>query len=84
MLSSETLENYRRMTSGERLRLTLDLTHESLKALLSGAPEQVERRLELLQLQNDQRNLAILTGIARTKRQKVATLDDEDNRTSSL
>ena len=84
MLSPETLETYRQMTPGERLRLTLDLTNESIKALLSGSEEQVDRRFELLRLQNEQRNLAMLTGIARTKRDMVRVLDNEVNRTSAL
>ncbi len=84
MLSPETLETYRQMTPGERLRLTLELTNESMKALLSGSEEQVDRRLELLRLQNEQRNLAMLTGIARTKREMVRVLDNEVNRTSAL
>lgn len=37
MLSRETLENHRRMTPGERLRLTLDLTKDAAKALLHGS-----------------------------------------------
>ena len=84
MLSPETLEMYRRMTPGERLRLTLDLTNTALAALLSGEVQQVDRRLELLRLQNTQRNLAMLTGIARTKLKTEAVRDDEVNRASSL
>jgi len=84
MLSPETLETYRHMTPGERLRLTLDLTHESLKALLSGPAEQVNRRLELLKLQNEQRNLAMLTGIARTKQKAIEVFGNENDRASAL
>lgn len=70
MLSPETLETYRRMTPGERLRITLDLTAEATKALLCGPKEVVQRRLELLARQNDQRNRAMLEGIARTRKPK--------------
>jgi hypothetical protein len=35
--------------------------------LLRGTPEQVDRRFELLRRQNDERNLRMLTGIARTR-----------------
>lgn len=72
------------MTPGERLRLTLDLTDSALKALLSGEAEQVDRRLELLHLQNEQRNLAMLAGIAKTKWKRESSDDDEVNRASSL
>jgi len=67
MLSPETLESYRRMTPGQRLRLTFDLTGEATKALLAGSPETIDRRLMLLSKQNDHRNQAMLSGIARTR-----------------
>ncbi len=67
MLSPETLEAYRQMTPGQRLRLTLDLTNMAQKALLSGTKEQVAKRFELLNRQNDERNLAMLTGIAKSR-----------------
>ncbi len=68
MLSPETLERYRRMTPGERLALTLELTEESEPYLLFGTPEQVNRKFELLQRENDERNRRMLTAIARTQR----------------
>ncbi len=68
MLSRETLEQYRRMTPGERLQLTLQMIEENVPYLLRGTPEQVDRRFELLRRQNDERNLRMLTGIARTRR----------------
>jgi hypothetical protein len=67
MLSPETLDRYRGMTPGERLRLTLDLTAEATKSLLSGPEAIVDRRLELLRLQNDRRNRAMLEGILKTR-----------------
>ena len=67
MLSPETLETYRRMTPGERLKLTFQLMEGSEKALLSGTPEQVKRKFELLRRENDLRNQNMLTAIARTK-----------------
>ena len=69
MLSRETLEEYRRMTVGERLALTLKLTEESEPYLLYGTPEQVDRKFELLRRENDERNQRMLEAIARTKRQ---------------
>jgi len=69
MLSDETLEAYRRMTPGQRLALTLKLTEESEPYLLYGTPEQVNRKFELLQRENDERNRRMLEAIARTKQQ---------------
>lgn len=69
MLSRETLERYRRMTNAERLKLTLEMIRENTPYLLRGTPEQVARRFELLRRQNDERNLRMLTAIARTREQ---------------
>ncbi|MFO0790211.1 MAG: hypothetical protein U0805_12230 [Pirellulales bacterium] len=68
MLSRETLESYRRMTPGERLALTLKLTEESEPYLLHGTPEQVQRKFELLQRENDERNRRMLDALVRTKK----------------
>jgi hypothetical protein len=68
MLSPETLEQYRRMTPGQRLALAFRLTDEATPYLFAGTPEQIKRRFELLRRQNDQRNQRILEGIARTMR----------------
>jgi hypothetical protein len=68
MLSRETLENYRRMTPGQRLALAFRLTDEATPYLFSGTPEQVKRKFELLRRQNEERNQRILAGIARTRR----------------
>jgi hypothetical protein len=68
MLSSETLEIYRRMTPGERLELTFTLTEEAEPYLFAGTPKQVKRRFELLRRQNDERNRRILEGLARARR----------------
>jgi hypothetical protein len=67
MLSPETLESYRRMTPGERLRLTIRLMQGLDKALLMGTQDQVNRKFELLRRENDHRNQNMLTAIARTK-----------------
>jgi hypothetical protein len=63
MLSRETLEKYRRMTSGERLALTFRLTDEATPYLFAGPPGQVKKRFELLRRQNDERNKRILAGL---------------------
>ena len=68
MLSSETLERYRRMTPGERLALTLKLTEEAEPYLFYGTPEQVRRKFELLRHENDERNRRMLEALARTKK----------------
>ncbi len=63
MLSRETLEEYRRMTVGERLALTLKLSNEKFPLLLQGTPEEVDRRFELLHRDKDERNRLILEGL---------------------
>lgn len=70
MLSPETLETYRRMTPGERLRLTFDLMQGIETSLRSGTTEQIDRKFELMRKENDLRNLNMLTAIARTKMPK--------------
>jgi hypothetical protein len=67
MLSRETLERYRQMTLGERLKLTLQMIDEAVPQLLQGDPEVVDRRFELLRRQNDERNRRMLEAIARTR-----------------
>lgn len=67
MLHPETLEAYRRMTPGERLKLTVEMTRENARNMFRGTPEQVERRFEIVRTQNDDRNKRMLTAIARTR-----------------
>ncbi len=67
MLSEESLEQYRRMRPAERFRLTMRMIEEEIPFLLRGTPQQVDRRFELLRLQNDDRNRRMLAGIARTR-----------------
>lgn len=67
MLSKETLERYRRMTPGERLKLTFEMIRESTPWLLYGPPDVVDRRFELMRRENDERNRNMLTAIARTR-----------------
>ncbi len=67
MLSKETLEQYRRMTNGERLQLTLEMIRDNAPYLFEGTEEQVERRFELLRRENDERNRNMLEGIAKSK-----------------
>ena len=67
MLSRETLEIYRRMTHGERLKIALEMIHENTPRLFRGTEAEIDRRFEILRLQNDERNRNMLTAIARTR-----------------
>ena len=67
MLSPETIETYRLMTPGQRLQLTIELMEGTDQALLSGTPEQVDRKFELLKRENDLRNRNMLEAIGRTR-----------------
>ncbi len=69
MLSPESLEQYRRMSPSERLRLTLQMIDEAIPYLFRGTPEEVDRRFELLRRENDERNRRMLAAIARTRRE---------------
>jgi hypothetical protein len=69
MTSRDTLERYRQMTMSERLQLTLQMIEESIPQLLTGSPEVVARRFELLRRENDLRNRSMLEGIAKTRNQ---------------
>lgn len=68
MLSRETLEMYRSMTPGERLKLSLRMTRENTPYLFQGEPEVVEKRFELLRQQNDERNRRMLEAFARAEK----------------
>ncbi len=65
MLSRETLDEYRRMTPGERFSLTLKAIEEATPYLGEGAPELVARRFQLIQRENDLRNENILRALTR-------------------
>ncbi len=67
MLSRESLDQYRRMSNSERLRLVLQMIEEQTPYLLQGTPRQVARRFELLRRENDERNRRMLEAIARTR-----------------
>jgi hypothetical protein len=68
MLSPETLEQYRRMTPGQRLSLALRMTTAQTSHLFTGPPELVKRRFELLRRENDERNLRMCEALARAER----------------
>ncbi len=67
MLSKETLERYRRMTTGERLQLTMRSIDENEPFLLYGKSEVVGRRFQLLERENRMRVQNILEGLARSE-----------------
>ena len=67
MLSRELLEKYRRMTLGERLKLTLEAIERDAPSLAEGPPEVVARRFELLRRENDLRNENMLRAFARMR-----------------
>ncbi len=48
MLHRKTRERYRRMSTAERLQLTLEMTRDAMPWLLRGTPHEVDRRFELL------------------------------------
>ncbi len=68
MLHPETLDAYRRMTPSERLKLTLKMTCENGPNMFRGTSEQVDRRFEILRIQNADRNRRMLEAIARTRK----------------
>ncbi len=64
--ANETLEEYRRMTPGQRLSLTLRMMKENTPFLLQGRVSTSSlERFELLERENDARNRNMLTAIAR-------------------
>lgn len=68
MLSQETLDQYRRMTVGERLDLTFEMMRDNTPYLLQGGKDVVARRFELIERENDLRNERILAVLARLQK----------------
>lgn len=68
MLSQQQLDAYRKMTPGQRLALSLRMLEEQWPSLMNGAKEHVDRKFELLNRQNDDRNAALLAGMAHLKK----------------
>jgi len=65
MLSQETIETYRRMTPSERLALTFEMMRDAAPHLVTGPPEVVDRRFELIRRQNEERTANMLAGMLR-------------------
>jgi hypothetical protein len=59
MTSPETIEAFRRMTPGERLKLTIQAIREATPYLFEGPPEVVARRFQRLRDEKNARNRAI-------------------------
>ena len=67
MLHPETLAAYRRMTPSEKMSVALQMMRENAQRFFSAPSDVVEKRLEILRKQNDDRNQRMLTAIARTR-----------------
>ena len=67
MLHPETLEAYRRMTPSEKMAITVRMLQENAQRFFSAPDDVIEKRLEILRKQNDDRNERMLTAIARTR-----------------
>jgi hypothetical protein len=61
------IDEYRRMTLGQRLQLTLDAIERDAPYLAHGPPEVVARHFELLRRENDLRNENMLRAFARMR-----------------
>jgi hypothetical protein len=70
MLSPETIDFYRNMPLGEKLKLVLQMSQEAEKYLLMGTPAGVDRKFELIRRENDLRNENILKALARLPKAK--------------
>ncbi|TWU32593.1 hypothetical protein [Novipirellula artificiosorum] len=73
MLSTETLEAYRRLTPAERLQLTFELCRPAWKALTEGDPKLVARRLARLRQENSTRTRRISEGFRRSEQRLIDT-----------
>jgi len=67
MLSEETLEQYRKMTIGERMELTLRAIRENTPYLFAGPSDVVARRFELIRRENNLRNENMAEAYSRLK-----------------
>ena len=63
MMSKETLEAYRNMMPGERLKLTFQAMREATPYLLLGPPEIVDRRFEAIRRENAKDGVYLLENL---------------------
>lgn len=68
MLSKEKIDEYRLMSTEDRLRLVFEMCRDSSRFLLMGNPDQVDRKFRLIARENDLRNVNMLRAIARTRK----------------
>lgn len=67
MLHPETLQAYRRMTPSEKMAVTVRMMQENAQRFFSAPDDLIQRRLEILRKQNDDRNQRLLVAFARTR-----------------
>ena len=67
MLSRETLERYRRMTTSERAAVFVAAMRQNWPALFEGGEVKFNRRLELIRIRNNEGNNLTLSALARTR-----------------
>ncbi len=67
MLHPETLDVYRRMTPSEKMAVAVRMMQENAERFFSVPDELIQRRLEILRKQNDDRNQRMLTAMSRTR-----------------
>ncbi len=65
MLSQEQLERYRRITPGERLRLSMELTTSDLRFLESLPPEEGTRRWGFILRRHKEGNQRLFEALGR-------------------
>ena len=75
MLHPETLQRYRQMSLDEKMTLTIQLMRENGRRFWSAPPEVIEKRLEIIRKQNDDRNRRLLEAFARSRAMEAETND---------
>lgn len=65
MLSQEQIDHYRQMTPGERLALSLSMLEGSWPWLMRGTRDHVDRKFQLLNKLNEERNQNTLEAFKR-------------------
>lgn len=65
MLSQEQLERYRRMTPGERLRVSMEMTRWNLAFLDTLPPEEARRRWKIILQQHREGNQRLAEALSR-------------------
>jgi hypothetical protein len=68
VLSKETLEDYKKMSPGEKLHLTFELMREGWEYMYIGPPGVAQRKRELWERENDLANQRILKALAESER----------------